>query len=81
MAWIEARQRSDGSTTYWIRDRRDGRQIVIATTARTRAEADLLLEQYVIRHELQKMEADHECDLLDRLWGAKKDAFQKAPQN
>ncbi len=53
MAWIEERRLADGSKSWWVRDRRDGRQIVIAGGA-TKQEAEMRLEQYTIRRDLEK---------------------------
>lgn len=71
MAWIQPTRHKDGSTAYWIRDKRNGRQIVIPGGS-TRGEAELKLEQYEIRRDLEKEGYDdqHE-ELLDRIWGPK----------
>ena len=60
--WIEQRKRKDGTTTYWLRDRRAGHQIAIEV-GNTRSEAELRMEQYVIRRDLEKEGYD---DGLDR---------------
>lgn len=52
MAWIEVKFRKDGSRSYWVRDVRDGRQVAIP--AASRGEAELKLEQYVIRMDIEK---------------------------
>lgn len=71
MAWIQRIKRKDGSFTYWVRDRRDGRQISI-DGGRTRQEADMKLEQYRIRRDLEKEGyGDRYENLLDDLWGQK----------
>lgn len=71
MAWIQAVRRKDGSRSYWIRDRRDGRQISVAAGI-TRGEAELMLDQYLIRRDLEKEGyQDEHQDLLDKLWGQK----------
>ncbi len=81
MAWIQPVNRKDGSRAYWIRDVRDGRQIVIPG-GRTRGEAELKLEQYEIRRDLEKegYEDQHQ-DLLDQLWGPKTDILRKTGHN
>lgn len=53
MAWIQLVRRKDGTTTYWVRDKRKGRQVVIFGGI-TRGEAELRLEQYEIRRDLEK---------------------------
>lgn len=81
MAWIQATRRKDGSQTYWVRDRRDGQQIVIAAGA-TLAEARLKLEQYEIRRDLEKEGyGDSHEQMLDKLWGPKDQIFRKASEN
>jgi len=53
MAWIQQVRRKDGSATYWVRDKRNGRQVSIFGGV-TRGEAELKLEQYEIRRDLEK---------------------------
>lgn len=53
MAWIEARRRRDGSTSFWIRDRRGDHQIVIHG-GDTREEAEQALDRYKVRRDLEK---------------------------
>ena len=81
MAWIEMKIRRDGTTSYWVRDIRGGRQVSIPGGA-NRKEAEQKLEQYNIRRDLEKEGYDdkHEA-LLDQLWGSKLDNFKKAGSN
>lgn len=53
MAWLKAVRRKNGHWFFWIHDRRDGRMISIPAGERQR-EAELKLEQYVIRRDLEK---------------------------
>lgn len=53
MAWIHPVRRKDGTTTYWVRDKRDGRQVSIFG-GMTRGEAEMRLEQYKIRRDVEK---------------------------
>ncbi len=53
MAWIEIRKQSNGVESYWVRDKRDGRQIVILA-GYTADEAHKALVKYNIRHSLEK---------------------------
>lgn len=81
MAWIQHVRHKNGDSSYWIRDRRDGRQIVIPAGS-TRGEAELKLEQYVIRRDLEKEGYDDKHqDLLDKLWGTKQRIIRKAGTN
>jgi len=52
MAWITSSRRKDGSVMWWVRDVRGGRQVCIA--AGTKREAEMKLEQYLIRRDLEK---------------------------
>ena len=81
MAWIQPVRHKDGRRTYWIRDKRDGRQIVIPA-GQTRGEAELKLEQYVIRRDLEKDGyEDRHQDMLDRLSRHKQQILRKAGEN
>lgn len=53
MAWIHPVRRKDGTTTYWVRDKRGGRQISIFG-GMTLREAQMRKEQYEIRRDLEK---------------------------
>lgn len=53
MAWIHPVKRKDGTTTYWVRDKRNGRQVSIFG-GMTQAEAEMRKEQYLIRRDLEK---------------------------
>jgi hypothetical protein len=53
MAWMEIRKLQDGTETYWVRDKRDGRQIVILV-GHTSDEAYKALVRYNIRHSIEK---------------------------
>lgn len=81
MAWIQVVRHKDGSSGYWIRDRRDGRQIVIPG-GNSPGEAELKLEQYRIRRDLEKegYEDQHQA-VLDKLWGPKQRIIRKAGTN
>lgn len=55
MAWIECKKRRDGSISYWIRDRRDGRQVSIpAPDGVDRAFVERMMATYLRRRELEK---------------------------
>jgi hypothetical protein len=72
MAWLEKRRRKDGSIHYWVRDRRDGRQIVIYAGESVR-EGEMKLEQYVIRRDLEKEGYNDGYErIADDLFGPKK---------
>lgn len=82
MAWIQPTRRKDGAVTYWIRDVRGGRPIVIDSKAASRPEAEMKLEQYRIRRDLEKEGYDDRYqDLLDQLWGPKEEILRKAVHN
>ena len=71
MAWIETKRRKDGTVSYWIRDTRDGRAIVILAGF-SRSEAEMKLEQYLIRRDLEKEGYDDLCEsMADELFGKK----------
>lgn len=54
MAWIQTTKRK-GGPAYFIRDVRDGRQIVIpAPDGVDRAFAERMLDKYVVRKDLEK---------------------------
>lgn len=80
MAWIEARRRKDGTVSWWVRDIRGGRQVCIP--AFSKGEAELKLEHYLIRKDLEKEGYDDQHqDLLDDLWGSKEKILRKAGLN
>lgn len=81
MAWIQRVRRKDGTIFYWVRDKRDGKHVVIAGGF-TRGEAEMKLEQYNIRRDLEKEGyEDRHQHLLDHLWGPKRNILGKAGQN
>jgi hypothetical protein len=62
MAWIEAKRCKDGAVSYWVRDRRNGRAVVIPAGT-TRAEAELKKRQYEVRRDLEKEGYEDEFEL------------------
>lgn len=81
MAWIQTVRQKDGSRTYWIRDVRNDMQIVIPG-GKTRTEAQIKLDQYQIRKDLEKEGYDDQHQhMLDRLWGSKGEILRKARLN
>lgn len=85
MAWLQRIKRKDGSVFFWVRDRRDGRQISIPGGPSER-EADLKREQYEIRKDLEKEGYEDKYTpeqnaLLDCLWGPNQDVLKKAGHN
>lgn len=82
MAWIQFTKHRDGTVTYWIRDVRDGISVVIDSKAGSRSEAEIRLERYVTRRDLEKegYEDQHQ-DQLDKLCGTKQEILRKAGGN
>jgi hypothetical protein len=81
MAWLQKVKRKDGSLFFWIRDRRDGRQIVIPGGPKE-PEATLKKEQYEIRRDLEKEGYDDQHEtLLDQLWGKPQEVLKKTKHN
>jgi hypothetical protein len=69
MAWIKPVRKADGSTTYWVHDRRDGRVLSIAA-CHTKGEAEMRMEQYKIRRSLEKEGYDDKYQTIaDELFG------------
>lgn len=71
MASIQRVRRRDGTASYWVRDVRCDRQIVIAG-GKSRGEAEMKIEQYNIRRDLEKEGYDDrhsvpiECEVAPR---------------
>lgn len=53
MAWLEQKVRRDGTKSWRVRDRRGKKQICIPGGP-TRVEAEMKMEQYKIRRDLEK---------------------------
>jgi hypothetical protein len=72
-AWLQRVKHKDGTQAWWIRDIRDGRQVVV-NGGTTKREAELRLEQYKIRRTLEKEGYDDQyaAAVADELWGTKR---------
>lgn len=81
MAWLERIRHKNGTESYWIRDFRDGKQIVIKA-GETKEEAIDALRRYRVRRDLEKEGyEDKYQQILDDLWGQQRDVLGKAGLN
>jgi hypothetical protein len=71
MAWVKRIKKADGSVTFWVHDNRDGRVLTIAA-CNTEGEAQMKIEQYHTRRELEKEGYFDKFEIIDHREGTPK---------